>query len=374
MPTTSRLQPHEIIHNKGNKSGIKSIEASRDLNLPKMTKQIQNIRKEAEPKSQNFHNFNMEMSPTTPKQNSEIVELMNETVGEEVNYEDFSGSDNEQFEVVVEEQQENDEYVHPFRNIKTSECIAPLSNNEDVTYTDSQSDSSDSFDSSFEREERKDREEELHLIHINSEKVNPPDDFFESIHNGKVKFTEEATRLKGSTQNFDQTPDLLAIRKERRKRQSKYSKYSKNSSGRERGATVQSPKKKNLGDSLNFRRKTLQLKANYNPKETQGYMNELLRSINNKNLILLDPIYRDSAMLNNSIKVGNSMYNTKNQNIAFSGYKNYAVPMHYVDLNSEKEHPDASIDYLNNSFVDMSKEYRNTKINERKLYFKSINL
>ena len=67
----------------------------------------------------------------------------------------------------------------------------------------------------------------------------------------------------------------------------------------------------------------------YKPQESQEYLIDLFRSVNNKNMILLDPVYRESVVLNNSIKVGQSVYSKRRKDEP--AYKNYAVPRIYVN-------------------------------------------
>lgn len=88
--------------------------------------------------------------------------------------------------------------------------------------------------------------------------------------------------------------------------------------------TMVSPASKLLKDPIGPRAKTLANKTIYHPKESTEYITNMLRSVNNKSAMFLNPAFDGTPNLENSIKKGRSYYNNNDDNeflAYFSGSK-----------------------------------------------------
>ena len=127
-----------------------------------------------------------------------------------------------------------------------------------------------------------------------------------------MKFLNLSTAFMGSFTNksetipewkFEQTPDMLEAKTSR-----KGKKTVKNSSKK---------KTKENNDNIDnvvisiLRRQTVQVKNEYKPQDSKDYYHNLLKSINNRNNLFLNPQFEKNNPFRNSIKVGKGYYNTK---------------------------------------------------------------
>jgi len=84
-------------------------------------------------------------------------------------------------------------------------------------------------------------------------------------------------------------------------------------------------------------------------------MDDLLRSVNNKNFLLLNPAYEQAYPLDQSIRVGKSLYSTRPNQSQFKPYHLKEVPKKQLNMLSEHSSSDDE-DFFGKAF-----EYRDIK-------------
>jgi hypothetical protein len=87
-------------------------------------------------------------------------------------------------------------------------------------------------------------------------------------------------------------------------------------------------------------------------------MDDLLRSVNNKNFLLLNPAYEKAYPLDQSVRVGKSVYSSNNVKSLFTKFNLKEVPKREIDLNTGRSF---SSDESEEDFVDRTKEYKKVK-------------
>lgn len=138
----------------------------------------------------------------------------------------------------------------------------------------------------------------------------------------------------------------------------KFNRNYRNKSSKKRGETIQQKGVPSLTASLARHHSSCYNKGLYRPKESTQYMDDLLRSVNNKNFLLLNPAYEKAYPLDQSVRVGKSVYTSNNVKSLFTKFNLKEVPKREIDLNTARSF---SSDEPEEDFVDRTKEYKKVK-------------
>ena len=155
---------------------------------------------------------------------------------------------------------------------------------------------------------------------------------------------------------FDKTPEMIEAKHARKGK--KTMKNSSKKRSKENIERVDSKVKKML------KRQTVKVKNEYKPQDSKDYYHNLLKSINNRNYLLMNPQFEKVNPFRNSIKVGKGYY--KNSKSVFSKKSKFkGIENKVIDLNVEPSRIVHGILHIESiDFSGKLREYRNSNFED----------